>query len=177
MSQEPPKLIQTACCGQLRPEAETRSISSVNLYIGVIKHLTSAEGVPSFGNPDTKLANPGDIFDILVANDVFSTEPPFFDAAAVLASMNNKAAPIASCYAELLAATNYLELLPDIKEDIILNFIKTKERWDVCFSTGAQRCCAGTLRNINRNGSITVSISHNFFLFSYCGDNEFKCIV
>ena len=204
MSQELPQVVQTVCCGQIKSEGEVKKISSVNLYIGVINHLTSSPGAASFGDPGTRLAHPGDIFDILNANNVlpasiylailniqslrssltlqsikssvvsvvgnsfFSLEPPFFDAAAMLESMNTQAASIAARHAELLAATNYLELLLR-DENMILTFIGSTPRWNVCFSTqlpGSQQCCAGTLRNINRGGSIVVStysvVARNF---------------
>ncbi len=89
------------------------------------------------------------------------------NATAFLESINIQVAYIAARHAELFAATNYLELLPGIKENKIFNFIKTNERlWDVCHSTGDQgRCgCAGTLRNINRDGLIVVSIRVNILL-------------
>ena len=70
MSQQPPQSLQTVCCGQIRPVSEIRTISSVNLYIGVISRLISAPGAPSFGHPDSKLPYPGDIFDILIANNI-----------------------------------------------------------------------------------------------------------
>ncbi len=66
MSQEPRT---NSLLGQCRSKAETREIFSVQLYIGVIKHLTPAAGAPSFGNLDTGLANPGDIIDILAADN------------------------------------------------------------------------------------------------------------
>jgi hypothetical protein len=166
------------------------------LYIGLIYHLLSITGAPTFGDPGTRLARPGDIIDILSANNVlpaniyrsllniqsirssltlqnikssivssvdnlvFSTEPPFFNAAALLESTNIQVASLASRHAELLAATTYLELLLS-DENLILTFIEATPRWNVCRSSiqlpGSQQCCAGTLRNITRNKSIAVS--------------------
>ena len=195
MSQEPPKVVQTVCCGKIMSTIEIKTISSVNLYIGVINHLTSLPGATSFGDPDSKIPRPGDIFDVLRENNVlpaniyrailniqslrssltlqsikssivsavdnlfFSTEPPFFDVAAMLASTNIQVAYVAARHAELLTATNYLELLLSDK-NMILTFIGATPRWNVCFSTqlsGSRQCCAVTLRNITKNKSIEVS--------------------
>ena len=202
MSQEPPANTQTVCCGQIRSTDDVKTVSSVNLYIGVINHLTSSSGAPTFGDPVSKLAHPGDIFDILRANNVlpaniyrailniqslrssltlqsikssivsvvdcsfFSPEPPFFDAAALLESINTQAASIAARHADLLAATNYLESLLS-GENRILTFIHATARWIVCKGgqtelPGSRQCCARTLRNITQNKSIEVSLMTPF---------------
>ena len=70
MSQQPPQVLQTVCCGQIRPVSEIRTVSSTNMYIGVINHLTLSSGAPSFGHSDSKLSYPGDIFDIVISNNV-----------------------------------------------------------------------------------------------------------
>ena len=70
MSQEPPQVVQTVCCGQIKSTTDVRTISSIQLYIGVINHLTSSPDASTFGDPGTRLSHPGDIFDILNANNV-----------------------------------------------------------------------------------------------------------
>jgi hypothetical protein len=208
MSQQPPQSLQTVCCGQIRPVSEIRTVSSVNLYIGVISRLISAPGAPSFGHPDSKLPYPGDIFDILIANNilpaniyrdilniqslrssltpqnikssilsvvdnsVFLAEPPFFNAVALLESLNVQAESIAARKADLIAATDYLEsLLSYDEENKILDFIKTTARWNVCHaiqpSDSRPQCCAGQLRNINRGRAIEVSIHIDVFILVF----------